>query len=338
MKPKLILFLSLILIGVASCKKGKPAKPNDPDGGDNNNQSTNWTQMNDFAGGPASRGFAFVIGSKAYYVGGYIRQNGKVVDAFDLWEYDPTSDKWTKKTGYPGQGSENLAGFVIDGKAYVGTGFGRQNGDNNASVENNDLWQYDPSADTWAKKAPFPGLGRENAFSFSINGYGYIGGGWSVNATTTNLPDTWKYDPTADAWAKASDFPGITGEGAISIAVNNLGYVFGGLTLNGISSKQCWQYDGVQNKWIRKTDAVNQLIYSGVVTDGSKIYIVSGDDNTTSPSKQVLAYDVTADNWSKLADFPGAARTDMASFSVNGAGYIMTGTGATLSDVWKFNP
>ena len=64
--------------------------------------------------------------------------------------------------------------FVIDGIAYVGTGYGDYDIDLQQYIYYNDLWAYDPVTDEWTEKAPYPGSGREGLVSFAINGKGYF--------------------------------------------------------------------------------------------------------------------------------------------------------------------
>jgi gliding motility-associated-like protein len=65
-------------------------------------------------------------------------------------------------------------------------------GDNGFDVFFNDLWQYDPSSDSWTTKANYSGPARESAVGFSVNEKGYITTGetWSNYST-----DLWEYTP-----------------------------------------------------------------------------------------------------------------------------------------------
>ncbi|MBI4726765.1 hypothetical protein HY768_06025 [candidate division TA06 bacterium] len=40
----------------------------------------------------------------------------------DLWEYDTTSDTWTRKADFPGTPRDRAVGFSIGTKGYIGTG------------------------------------------------------------------------------------------------------------------------------------------------------------------------------------------------------------------------
>jgi len=77
---------------------------------------------------------SFVINGLAYLVSGISTS----IDV-QVWEYDPTLDKWTRKTDFEGSGRQNAVGFAIGNKGYVTTG--RAN-----TARFDDIWQFDPTA------------------------------------------------------------------------------------------------------------------------------------------------------------------------------------------------
>ena len=79
---------------------------------------------------------------------------------------DTLVGEWYKKSSYEGVARSGAVGFVIEGKAYVGTGY---DGTNWLT----DFYQYDAEKNNWYKKANFPGAGRSAAVSFTVNGKGY---------------------------------------------------------------------------------------------------------------------------------------------------------------------
>ena len=91
--------------------------------------------------------------------------------------------------------------FVINDKAYLCGGDTPGNHDN----ERTDLWQYSPVTDAWLRKANFPGHSRNEAISFSNNGYGYVGLGQGI--LTDSFSDFYKYDPNNDSWVRIQDYP-----------------------------------------------------------------------------------------------------------------------------------
>ena len=85
------------------------------------------------------------------------------------------ADSWLQKTPLTGPAREGPAGFVVNGKAYMGTGY--------MGPCLNDFWEYDPVVDAWTQKANYPGVVRNAAIGFAIGGKGYLGTGTSCGAT-----------------------------------------------------------------------------------------------------------------------------------------------------------
>src|SRR5450432_1164123 len=82
-------------------------------------------------------------------------------------------DIWTQKADFGGGSREFAVGFSIGSKGYLGTGR------DNTETLKNDLWEYDPAANTWTQKANFGGTPRYFAVGFAIGDKGYIGTGTS---------------------------------------------------------------------------------------------------------------------------------------------------------------
>ncbi|MDQ3050209.1 MAG: T9SS type A sorting domain-containing protein [Bacteroidota bacterium] len=75
------------------------------------------------------------------------------------------------------------------------------------NVNKDDLWQYDPVANSWIQKANFPGVARRNAVGFALGNYGYVGTGWRfISPSSQN--DFYRYDPSGNSWTLAATFPG----------------------------------------------------------------------------------------------------------------------------------
>jgi N-acetylneuraminic acid mutarotase len=74
---------------------------------------------------------------------------------------------------------------------------------------NNKVWQYDPVADSWTRKADFPGTARWNAVTgtATIGGhdFGLIIGG---NGDDHAYNDSWEYNPNTDTWGQVLGYSG----------------------------------------------------------------------------------------------------------------------------------
>jgi hypothetical protein len=100
-----------------------------------------------------------------------------------IWQYDPDSDAWTKKTNFPGPARRLAVSFVIGEFAYFGTGTG--------SIEYNDFWRYDPIADSWSQISGMPNS-RNSGVAFVINNKAYVGYGDNYGRNTS---DFYEFDP-----------------------------------------------------------------------------------------------------------------------------------------------
>jgi hypothetical protein len=142
--------------------------------------SKSWVSKNAFPPFSYSRAVAyFTIGNR-----GYVLFKDRV-----FCEYNPDTDTWTKLASYPAARTDlsGMVCYVMNNKGYVGLGGLYYN-----SVVYNDIWSYDPLANTWVQSAVIPSSGRYNAVSFVINNKAYVGFGASSNS---NLRDFYEYDP-----------------------------------------------------------------------------------------------------------------------------------------------
>ena len=156
---------------------------------------------------------AFTIDNYAYVGPGGDGPSG----SRKVWQYDPVANSWTRKSDYPGAGTTWPAVFTIGHYAYVGTGMTGMN----TVTGSKDFYRYDPSSDTWTRKADFPGVGRNSAAGFAIGNFGYLGTGVSNNGY---VADYWQYNPSADTWKQIKDFGGSYRGSAIACSGNQQGY------------------------------------------------------------------------------------------------------------------
>jgi Kelch motif/IPT/TIG domain len=291
-----------------------------------------WTQMAPRPSNPTGTfdigiGVGFAIGNYGYM--GFGTNNGS--DFSDLYRYDPTSNTWTTmpSLGIP---MEDLASMVIGDKAYVGIGESRE-----LDTITNVFYEFDPSTDTWTRKADFPGVSRQNAFAFSIGGMGYIALGFGP--TAFNYLDVWQYDPSADKWTQKNNFPAngpVPGLGTAFSPDNQVGYIMGTYTPANSRSpiEVVWRYDPVSDNWTQMHNLPTQgmAFPSAMVVNGTG-YVLGG-------SQECWSYNQAADSWTQVAFF--GYRVGGSAFSINGIGYYGMGeqrfTSMLYEDFWKFTP
>lgn len=139
-----------------------------------------WKQLNDFPGAPRRGSIGFSMNGKGYAGLGY-KDIGSYNKGYynDLWEYDPSTDEWTRLPDFPGEARQDAIGFGINGVIYVGMG------------KINDFYKYDLKTKEWSTLNYISGGSRVHAFSFCIDSAIYYGGGMSPNLAS----DMWKYSP-----------------------------------------------------------------------------------------------------------------------------------------------
>ena len=95
------------------------------------------------------------VNGKLYAIGGWGDGKGRGVN----YEYDPATDKWTKKTSMP-LPAHHAALATYNGKIYVCGGFVAPEkspmpiGAAWQPIDN--VWEYDPASDVWKALSPLP--------------------------------------------------------------------------------------------------------------------------------------------------------------------------------------
>jgi hypothetical protein len=184
---------------------------------------------------------------------------------------------------------QSATGFVINNYAYVGLGA--------CGVTNyNNFSRYDPIANTWIAVAPFPGPGRNGAFSFTLYNRGYVGLGYNYQNNSnpyTIFKDFWEYEPVSDVWKQLPDFPGGKRHNGIFFSLNDRGYFgLGSDTIHNVHyMNDIWEYRPVlptsileqnQNSGIIEiyptlvnshSDFVLHVVWQNIVTSPVDIFI-----------------------------------------------------------------
>lgn len=207
-----------------------------------------WKNLTTTPPGPQNRsaGVAFTINGKMYLGLGaenFLSTSGNQNNLKDLWEFTPSTGVWVQKASLPDSGRTESSVFVANNKAYIVGGAGSFGAGNSAT---NQVWEYDPAANKWTKKANYPEATIENAAAFAISNKGYVSGG---QVGTANTVKTYEYNATANSWTPKADFPDSARYGAVSFVVDNKGFV--GLGGTGFTSYKStfFYYNPATDKW-----------------------------------------------------------------------------------------
>lgn len=179
-----------------------------------------WTRRADM---PTRRTFlcAAAVNRKIYAIGGVIAGAPAVPDkdTHAVEEYDPATNRWTRRADIPTQRS-GAGAAVVDGKIYV---MGGVPGDlENASVSTVEV--YDPATDTWTRKDNM--TTAKSFLSLCVaGGKIYAIGGGTFGAAPFSAVE--EYDPAAGVWTTKPSMP--TARFGVSASlVNDRIYAIGG--------------------------------------------------------------------------------------------------------------
>jgi len=248
------------------------------------------------------------------------------------------SGDWVQQSNFEGVSRSNAVAFEINGKGYLGTGF-------DGSVRLNDFWQYDPVNNFWEQKANFPGAPRNEAVGFGLLGKGYIGTGTGLNGTTpTNYQDFYEYDPEFNTWTQKADFAGTARYSAVAFSLGNYGYI--GTGFDGNYKKDFYKYDPSDDTWhVALSIGGEKRVDAFAFVANGKAYVGGGLNNNLYV-KDFFEYTpgaaaVDLGSWTakrSLDDGQDNRRYGAAAFSINGKGYIATGTyNSALQSTWEYN-
>ena len=282
-----------------------------------------WVKKSDFIGSKRERAVSFSIGDYGYLATGV--DTAEIV-LKDLWQYDPLLDTWSQKADLQGSARRDAVGFSIGEKGYIAAGI-----DNNEAlvgVKLKDLWQYDPSLNTWVQKADFPGaggLGIYFATAFTIDSKGYICCGKKGPSVYSN--ELWEYKPSIDQWTQRSAFPGGVRYQLASFSIGNLAYVGLGTTQD-IFKRDFWKYNPGTNTWSQIADLPgNERGSASAFVTGGPGFVCLGNDGGL--LNDLWEYKPEVDAWFSRAPYGGSERKNAISFTVNERVFVGTGKGVS---------
>lgn len=227
--------------------------------------------------------------------------------------------------------------MVIGNKAYIG--LGATSFDFYQAGNQSAMWEFNNTSNQWVGKKQFPNGGREESFSFAINGKGYVGGGFSgtisgVEDYSIVYKDFWEFDPAANQWTLIGELPGNLHR--IGFEIGGYGYCF--------NKSSFYRYDPASNEWSQLSIGFTSRIWTTSFVVNGKAYLVGGMNSSNEPTDEVLEFDPVTQVWTKKANFPGGPVTEAVSFVINNQVYFGTGfTGdyppfKSTDNFWRYDP
>ena len=158
-----------------------------------------------------------------------------------------------------------------------------------------DLWEYDPTANSWVSKANIPGGNRVWGVGCALNGKGYVGTG-SSSGTGPTLVDLWEFSPTANTWTQKADFAGSAREYAVSFSIGNKGYMGTGDDVNFSTDDLIGKWDVINFGEFKVTDSLlsDSKIYFQRPIANWRMININTNPATAMPASPICQVDGTS--------------------------------------------
>jgi N-acetylneuraminic acid mutarotase len=231
------------------------------------------------------------------------------VDAFDL-----ATNTWSRRAPLPAPRSELNGASAINGRVYVSGG----RGVSGAQVRT--LFVYDPSTDTWGRKADMPragGCGTQaviGALLYVTTDCGLSG------ADTTRF---YRYDPVTNAWTTLASPPDNFNDYGVSGAIGGKFYLAGAGALFVV-------YDPATKRWTQRAFTVHpERDMCGAVLNG-KLFVAGGLDASNAEAglpgavRTLRVYDPATNKWHLRALMP-TPQWDAAGAAAGGRFFVISG-------------
>ena len=239
-----------------------------------------------------------------------------------VYEYDPATDKWTKKKPMPLL-SHHVAFTEYRGKIYAFGGFVLPASGPPAWAPVDNAWEYDPAADSWKALAPMP-TKRGSPVASVVGDKIYVIGGATTPPGSketvvhparphVSVGAVEEYDPASNTWRPRSSMPTPRNH-ATAGAVNGKIYVIGGrvggafITSGSSNVDVVEEYDPATDAWgsaRAKMPSARSAMASGA--HAGRIYVTGGEGQNAQMMytfRSLEAYDPASNSWSVLPSMP----------------------------------
>jgi len=246
---------------------------------------------------------------------------------------------WSPRTSLPDSARGEGFSFSIGNYGYIGLG---ENYNEHPWLFFDDVWQFDPSDNSWTQKSNFPGRARVWPSFFVIGNYAYVVCGRDSNLANY-LTECWQYNSVSDTWIQKASFPGLARAYGVGFSVGGKGYV--GLGQSPISGllKDFWAYDMGSNTWTQIADfgGTRRWCASAFSVNGLG-YVCFGQDTilTYNLNRDIWAYTPGTNIWTQKTSNPGDSLYCTDGFAIGNNIYVGIGSdngGVLHNSFWKYN-
>lgn len=241
---------------------------------------------------------------------------------------------WAQLTDFPGAERDDGVAFVINNKAYCGSGL--QVG----WVLAGDFYAFDLATETWSTVASLPaGEQRQYACGFTDGTNGFIFGG---EAFGSDLNDLWMYSPATNSWTAKASKPGNGVRGASCFVIGTMAYIVGGAFTTNDAINEVWAYDMVTDTWTQKNNLPITNWRGSATSAKGKGYLLYGMNSAYAYSRYLYEYDPTGDNWTYKSTFagPGTGKVYANMQAINDDLVVFAGKdslNACNNQLWTYN-
>ena len=239
-----------------------------------------------------------------------------------VYEYDPATDKWTKKKPMP-LSSHHVAFTEYRGKIYAFGGFVLPAAGPAAWVPVDNAWEYDPAADNWKALAPMPTKRGSPVAAMAGDKIYVIGGATTPPGSKetavhparphVSVGTVEEYDPATNTWRQRSSMPTPRNHATTGV-VNGKIYVIGGrvgaafISAGSSNVDVVEEYDPATDAWgsaRARMPSARSAMASGVY--GGRVYVTGGegqDSQRMYTFRALEAYDPASNRWTILPSMP----------------------------------
>jgi PGAP1-like protein/Kelch motif/CARDB/Bacterial Ig domain len=187
---------------------------------------------------------------------------------------------WTRKADISFASSASAAA-AVGGKLYF--------------IYYEQIYQYDPLANTWAREADAPSVVVNDGGATVVGNLIYAAG----NATDGNIRI---YNPSANSWSTGAAMPSPQQGVRLAAAANGMVYAIGGDIAPDSGGTKTRMYNPGANAWTMMADIPTARSHPAVAAVGTKIYVIGGYNQQQSMD----VYDTVGNTWTTKA-YPIAA-------------------------------
>lgn len=234
-----------------------------------------------------------------------------------LFEYDPSTNTYTKRADLNGNGGGTQLGGVPYGSLVEFSGnsklYGicKQGGSSNLGT----IFEFDPATNTFTKKIDMTAVNGYSAFGSMVESSSKLYGMTSLGTGSSSLGVIFEYDPATNTYTKKIDFTGVSGSAPGSSPFGSMvqsatvGVLYGLTKTGGANDKGVlFEYNVTTNTYTKKIDLSSaigeQPLGSMILAANGNLYGVTNLGGTNSMGV-LFEYNPGTNTYTKKFDFTG---------------------------------